>query len=185
MGSVKGFTLLELIIVIVIVGLLGTAAVHGFSTFSAHASLESAAYQILRDISSVRMTGLKSDASVQVMFTGAGYDVSVDYNDDGVYQSGESVQSISLEPPLQFGLPSNPPVSAPPDASLPAGGVPAAGDWNSVGLLVANDAFGTVNEGSVYISSEKLSDVVFCLRVSKEKQNFKMYKWNGSSWIAL
>ncbi|MFW5774887.1 MAG: pilus assembly FimT family protein [Chitinivibrionales bacterium] len=185
MQSEKGFTLFELIIVIAIAAILGTITVNRFSAFSAHTRLETQAYTILKEISSVRMTALRHDASVQVAFTDSSYSVRVDENGDGTFENSEQIKSSTLSSPLRFGLPQNPPASAPPDALLPDSAEAAGAVWDSLGLLVGNDALGTINAGSVYISSAVLPKVTFCLRITDKKQNFKMFKWNGSSWITL
>ncbi|MFP4417373.1 MAG: pilus assembly FimT family protein [Fibrobacterota bacterium] len=184
MCTEKGFTLYELLIVIVVAAVLGTLAVNRFNSYSAHTRLETTAYFVLKDISTVRLLAFKRDADIKVTFSDSSYQVFVDDDANGIYDASEMVRTFTLPPPLRFQLPSNPPTSAPAEAALPDSGQNVGADWDSLGLIVNNDALGNVNRGSVYISSPNLPEITFCMRVSDRKQNFKIFKWTGSSWIA-
>ena len=182
----RGFTFLELFVTIAILGIVSAFATVKLNSFVAHNQLEKAAWKVLKDLSLARPMALKNDCPVIIKFCCSNQlQIHLDDNKDGVAQSGELQQTITLDAPISFGLPSTAPGVAPSGATLPGAGTMAGGNWHANGLTVLNDAIGKINSGSVYLKSARLSKVAYCISASSSAQNLKLFKWNGSSWSQL
>ncbi|NLE00868.1 MAG: prepilin-type N-terminal cleavage/methylation domain-containing protein [Fibrobacter sp.] len=180
----KGFSLVEILTVIVIMAVASGFAVNSFSKMVANNRLQKAAFELQQELSTIRPMALKNDCKVMVRFSEAACSVYVDKNGDGKIQIDEFRESWEAPEGIVFKLPSdNPPTSAPSGAVLPSGGKYAAGQWSDY-LQFANDALGRVNTGSVYLSSKKLKKTTYCI-TSVNSQTLKIYSWDGSKWNAL
>ncbi len=177
----NGFTLLELIIVLVIAAILGTYATVSLNKSILHNQLQKASFETLAQLSSIRPLALKNDSRMLVRFSTSDCSVYVDKNGDTTAQANEYSHSWKLNERVLFGLPSNPrPGTAPAGAQLPSAGKLAAGQWSKL-FVVDNDALGTINPGCVFLYAPKLPGKVYCIS-SFTSQALKIYSWNGGTW---
>lgn len=91
----KGFTLVELMIVVVLMAILAAIAAPAYRNYMARSRLNGAARLVLTDLASARMDAVKMNRRVEVYFTGgssspaATYKICDDANGDGAVSDGE------------------------------------------------------------------------------------------------
>ncbi len=179
--SLKGFTFLELIVVMVIVAVIGTYMTISLQKSILHNQLQNASFEMMTQLSSMRPLALKNDAQVLVHFGTQSCSVFVDLTGDTVAQASEFNYAWEVKKNVFLGLPSgSAPNSAPPGSQLPISGKVAAGQWSKQ-LVVNNDALGSMNTGCLYLHSPKLTGKAYCI-TSFTSQTLKIYSWNGGAW---
>lgn len=184
MRNYSGFSMIELMLTIVLIGILSTFTFNSFISISSNTRLEKTAWNVQKDLSGLRPVAIKNDCPVLVRFPSlTQYKVYVDMNKDGATQNSELVNTFNLPYGITFGLSSISPGAAPAGAVLPVSGGEGS-QWDS-GINLQKDAIGTINSGSVYLSCTQLKKVCYCIAVVNNSQKLKMFRWNGSSWAAL
>lgn len=179
--SSKGFTFIELIVVMVIVAVIGTYTTISLRKSILHNQLQKASFEMMMQLSSARPLALKNDARVLVRFSANACSVYVDQNGDTAAQASEFNYVWKVDKNVLLGLPSvSSPNSAPPGSQLPLSGKVAAGQWSKQ-FVVNNDALGSINAGCLYLHSPKLTGKAFCI-TSFTSQTMKVYSWNGGAW---
>ncbi len=182
--SSKGFTFLELLVVMVIVAVIGTYTTISLRKSILHNQLQKASFEAMAQLSSVRPLALKNDARVLVSFSAKACSVFVDTSGDNAAQADEFSYAWEINRTVLLGLPSSgsTPNSAPPGSQLPLSGEVAAGQWSKQ-FVINNDALGSMNTGCLYLHSPKLDGKAYCI-TSFTSQTLKVYSWNGGTWNA-
>jgi prepilin-type N-terminal cleavage/methylation domain-containing protein len=91
----KGFTLVELMIVVVLIAILAVIATPAYRNYMARSRLNGAARLVLSDLASARMDAVKMNRRVQIYFAGgytspaASYRICDDASGDGTVTDGE------------------------------------------------------------------------------------------------
>lgn len=98
-GNNRGFTLVELIAVMVIAGILAVAAVGRMTAPNVHA-LQAARDQTLLSIRSAQQLAMVQQKPVRVLLGGTSLDVRNDANSNGVFATDESVTLGALRFPI-------------------------------------------------------------------------------------
>jgi len=95
----KGFTLLELIIVIAIIAILSAIGAPTFSSYMATRRLNGAARQVQSDLFAARMRAISDNKLVAVSFINNNqYTIFFDNNNNGSIDSGETIVTKSIHP---------------------------------------------------------------------------------------
>lgn len=96
----RGFTLVELMIVIVVLGILAAIAAPNYQSFMAQRRLNGAARQIMSDLMNARMLSVTQNRNVQVTFpTSAGDSYTYDSTDTTVtrnIQTGSGYHDVTV-----------------------------------------------------------------------------------------
>lgn len=183
MSTEQGFSILEIIIVIVILGILASFAVIKYEKAVKFSQVEKEAWNVMQFLSTAKPLAMKNDSRSKVVFGSSVCSLFVDTS-SSLTGSWKYISRHALSSPVIFGLPSSPPATAPLGTSLPTGSHHAGANWDSC-MAVSRNAMGTINSGSVYLSSSRLPAVTYCVRAISSVQSLKMLKWNGSSWDTL
>lgn len=183
MREKNGFTLLEVAMVMVILGIMATFAIIKYQKTVIANELEKTANNLLSELSACRTLALKNDTRVLVKFSSIACTLFIDTNDNSIADSSEKYKVYVLTPStISFGIATNGPSVGPSDVDFSTSGI--AGNWNNY-MIVESNAAGTFNSGAVYISSSRLEKYTYCIGKSTTSQFLKLYKWGGISWISL
>lgn len=95
----KGFTLIEIMIVIVIIGILSTIAVPSYQHFMARQRLNGAARMVMSDLMSARMQAVSKNNEFRILFVNNSptYRILDDTNNNGVINAGEVVVTRNIQ----------------------------------------------------------------------------------------
>jgi type IV fimbrial biogenesis protein FimT len=95
----KGFTLIEMVIVIAVMAILVAIAVPNYNSFMARKRVDGAVHQLFTDLMGARMQAISQNSRVIVQITsGTGYSIIKDLNGNGVVDTGETGSSKSILP---------------------------------------------------------------------------------------
>jgi len=103
MSTNRGYSLIELMCVLVVAGIVLALAVPGFGTYRTTMSLKQANAQVLQDVRRARQLAITRHAPVVMRFGApptvaniTSYTIHVDTNGDNLVQSGERITSRNL-----------------------------------------------------------------------------------------
>ncbi len=158
-----GFTTLELMIVVTIIGMMTVLAVQGFTDQIPHQQLNGASREMIGQFRLARQKAIAKGEQITIQF-------SPDSNAYGDPDSGDK----PLPTHIRFGVPdgvNKPPKSA---TALPQDGISFAGN----DLVFKSD--GTVlNWGTVYLTNSRDEAVAIAVNAMGRA---KQYRWNGDDW---
>ena len=91
--TARGFTLIELIVVIALIAILTAIAVPSYQTFMVRSRLKGAARQVMSDLMNARMMAVSQNQKVKVHVENGGhtYEIWSDANHDGAVDDNEGV----------------------------------------------------------------------------------------------
>lgn len=179
----RGFTLIEVSIAMFVLGILALISFNRFTKSMAYADLEKASWNLFRELATLRSLALKNDAMVFAAFDGNTCRLYIDDNNNGVLDDDVFLRTHTVPSPVTFGIAESGPGEGPlGETYFDGSGI--AGNW-ATAITVDHDAIGTVSEGALYLSTPKLKKRTFCIGINSTMQKIKMYKWDGSQWLAL
>jgi len=179
----QGFTILETVIVIVVLGILTAQTLYIYKNSVAHTTLEKAANTLYTELRGLRPISLKNDELVMVQFSDDAeqYKIYVDKNNDTTIQESELYKTHRLPSPVTFGICQEPPSELMFDYQEQNG---LANDWKTM-LLVAPNSRRQYSFGGVYLTIPTLPNITYFIGINADMQSIKLFKWKGSSWIEI
>ncbi len=97
-GRGKGFTLVELLIVIAVMGILSAVAVPGYQTFLAKKRLNGAAREVMSDLMEARMQAINQNNRFRVFFLdNRRYLILDDDDNNNAISSGETTRLKNIQ----------------------------------------------------------------------------------------
>jgi prepilin-type N-terminal cleavage/methylation domain-containing protein len=102
--SKKGFTLIEIIITMLIIGIVSAIAIPNFSKWREKHQIDGQAQKVYFDLMLARTAAVKSNNDVLVTFNLVAntYKIHEDTDNDGVEDAGENLKNAVLENNVQF-----------------------------------------------------------------------------------
>ncbi len=158
----KGFTFLEVVIVIAIIGILSALAVPGMSAFTDRLRIETAARTISTDLREMKMKSALDRSDNKVVFDPV----------NNVYQLPE--RRSNLPQGVRFGF--SPGVIGPPGNPI------STPDSDGITFPSNEAAFysrGTNSMGTIYITNDY--NITMAISVSVTGR-IKIWKWDGVKW---
>jgi prepilin-type N-terminal cleavage/methylation domain-containing protein len=210
MKETHGFTLIEVLIVMVIVGILATSVVFMFANPSANVKTQ--AFTMLGDMNRARSEAVTRNEDVLVDFTANGYQICVDAtggvppiigDDDCSDETGENfIQETIFHPKVEYykpaALPAGGPATTPPEADTTANNLIGAGVTGIVlndGTAITNftlEPDGTLEDGiakniNIVFYAPKLNQSAidgtpYAVTVSASSGRIRISRWTGGAW---
>ena len=88
----RGFTLVELMIVIAVIAIISAIAAPNFTTYMAQRRLNGAARMVMSDLIAARQKAVTQNNQFRVIFSGNQYTILDDDDNDGSADGGEHAQ---------------------------------------------------------------------------------------------
>ncbi len=158
----KGFTFLEVIVVLSIIGILSVLAVPGMSAFTDRLRIETAARTISTDLREVKMKSVLERTDYTVLFDPV----------NNLYELSE--RRSNLPPGVRFGF--GPGILGPP------GNPTSTPDSDGVTFTSNKATFysrGSNSMGTIYITNNNNINMAISITVTGR---IKIWKWDGVKW---
>lgn len=186
LGNQAGFTLLEVLVVVGILGTLAAMSLMVSPAFSRHARAEAGISQVLDVMRSARDTAISQRRNVELVFVGlnALQTRRIDIDANGNQTGTTLLRTVELENNMQFRL--QPGVPNTPDA-FGAMAAPLtftlAGPWmfTSEGTFVGGT--GDVANGTVFLSIANQPTSARAITVLGTTALIRPWTWNGQAWV--
>ncbi len=180
MKQLRGFTLIEVSLTMVILGIIAALTLFKYQKTAAHTELEQAAHSLYSELRAARPLAFKWEAPVIVKFNSSGCTVCVDTNSNGT--DANDICHTHTNPPRVV-------IRNPLSGTVPSlfGFTPQQGladRWKD-SLLVTPDSRGDYSHGTVYLTTERLPNIVYCIGIKTSMQSVILCKWGGTEWDTL
>jgi prepilin-type N-terminal cleavage/methylation domain-containing protein len=188
MKNSRGFTLLEIAIVVVILGILGAFATIRLQKYIASDQLRSEAWNLYMELRGARTLALKNDCNILVKFItspSSQCSIYVDINGNG-REAGELFKVYKISSPVCIGISttdSKRPTTAP-NTNIVFNASGIVGNWNTTVMTIDN-SLGTITSGAIYLRSTRIPNITYCIGIWDAQRSLKIYKWGGAKWHTL
>jgi prepilin-type N-terminal cleavage/methylation domain-containing protein len=152
MKNNSGFTLVELLIVIALIGVVAAIGVPNFSTWLPNYRLKAATQDLYSNFQKAKLAAVKRNENTVVRFPSSGYTIFVDGDNDFTQDAGEDViaqVSWSNYPDVSVGLNTFDNSSGSPAIAFRSDGIPTVSSGLAAGKATLNNANGRAMEVSV------------------------------------
>lgn len=175
----SGFTLMELMVVIAIIGIMGSIAIPNLIGWLPERKLKSAAWELLTDVQYTRLSAVKENKNWAIVFEPANnrYLVCSDWGADGdwtltadntVYKT---VSFAASYPGVKFGSGA---------ATSPVGGVMPVDNVSYNANVAVFNSRGTGSAGYVYLDNNR-NQSTYAVG-SQSTGTIFIRHWNGTGW---
>lgn len=167
----KGFTLIEMMVVIGIIGIIAIIAVPNFAAMQAKSRIRAGAYEVAQDLRQIRERALSMGREFAVdRVDERTYSVTSPNGNVYTYRLGGSTGGN-----LRFGVGPTYTGGLPPEAN---GAVPTSGfDFLPTGTLILNGR-GGANHGVIYVTDNKHNYAIGINSLGK----VRIYQYGNGSW---
>ena len=185
-GNQAGFTLLEVLVVVAILGTLAAMSLMVSPAFSRHARAEAGTSQVLDIMRSARDTAISQRRNVEVLFIGlnAIQTRRIEIDQFGNQTGTTVLRTVEFENNVQFRL--QPGVPNTPDAFGAMAGpltFTLVGPWmfTSEGTFVGGT--GDIANGTIFVSIANQPTSARAITVMGTTALVRPWTWNGRDWV--
>mgnify|MGYP001053023738 CR=1 FL=1 len=176
----NGFTLIELIVVIAIMGIAAAIAIPGFSRWLPDSRLKSATRDVYSNMQSAKLGAIKENGQWALVFNAAGSSYQVvsggadgDYSTPGDNIVKNTTNLTDYGSGVGYG-----PGNATDD--IPKNGAPPADNITYGSDVAVFNSRGTCNAGYVYLENNKNTTTYGV--GTRSSGIIRLLKWDGASW---
>ena len=174
----QGFTLIEVAITVVIIGIISSIAAVNWSQFTTHQRLRSNANSLFSEINSLKAQAISNNRPYFVTFNAAddNYTVFKGNNENSTDPSqSATLYQKTLSGGVSFG-------TAPSGVlSTPLG---EDNNWSNAHLEILPQHLNSINTGNVYLTVAN-TNKGYCIIKKPGLNLIQLYFWNGNAWTLM
>lgn len=169
-----------------IIGILAASASYGIKMFIRERQVEAQVVLVWKELMTLRAKALKRDCWFFVTFDATRHEYHI-FRDDNANRllDAPPADRNAKEPDsvkIHIGF-STPAPTIGPDNTV-AGGAAIEGNWTTA-IEVRNDNIASISSGRIFFNNPDIPRICYCIQIAINTNNFRLFKWNGSTWREL